>query len=368
MRGGVDPVQPSGVDASVEDAPAMDRRWSDEEHARPDALVARRRGQTPWITLGIACVAAFGVIHRPPPKPEVLRPFEATVARAALPFASPSSNALGKSGGVQLRSVLPRATVSYPLQIQGDPSALTYQWVRSADSVPEGGVLPLDGVDLVAPSTPGFYRLALLRDGERRVVDGLTIAVLVPFSEKLGATLDGYRIGTYLAEKLRGHDRPDGFVRVDSSDMQLPVSQHFRLADFVAKDGQSAFPRYAALNSRLLDKLELVLDELGGDAAGTVELNVHVNSGFRPPAYNRTVRRAAQDSRHQYGDAADVKIDADRDGRFTARDARLVMEAVERVERAHPELVGGLGLYTSGRYNAAYVHIDARGSRARWRG
>ena len=362
MDDALDAMPPSGDMWDVE------RRRTTDEPAAIAAGPARLRRPTSWTTLAVACVAAFGVIHRPPTAPPVVRPFQADVARAALPFASPSTNALGKSGGVQLHSVLPRATVSYPLQIQGDPSSLTYQWVRSADSLPEGGVLPLDGVDLVAPSTPGFYRLALVRDGERRVVDGLTIAVLVPFSEKLGVTLDGYRIGTYLAERLRGHDRPDGFVRVDSGDMQLPVSQHFRLADFVAKDGQGAFPRYAALNSRLLDKLELVLDELGGDEAGAVELDVHVNSGFRPPAYNRTVQRAAKDSRHQYGDAADVKIDADRDGRFTARDARLVVAAVDRVERAHPELVGGLGVYTSGRYSAAYVHIDARGNRARWRG
>jgi hypothetical protein len=41
--------------------------------------------------------------------------------------------------------------------------------------------------------------------------------------------------------------------------------------------------------------------------------------------------------------------------------------AAEMVEREHPELVGGIGLYTSRRYSTPYVHIDARGRRARWR-
>jgi hypothetical protein len=80
------------------------------------------------------------------------------------------------------------------------------------------------------------------------------------------------------------------------------------------------------------------------------------------------VWRAAGDSRHQYGDAADVAIDADGDGRVTVRDESLVARAVDQVEDEHPELVGGLGLYTSGQYRTPYVHIDARGTRSRWKG
>jgi len=93
-----------------------------------------------------------------------------------------------------------------------------------------------------------------------------------------------------------------------------------------------------------------------------------VHSGFRTPAHNRGVWRAASDSRHQYGDAADLAIDADGDGRITARDEALVVRAVDEVENEHPDLVGGLGLYTSAAYNTPYVHIDARGSRSRWKG
>jgi hypothetical protein len=77
---------------------------------------------------------------------------------------------------------------------------------------------------------------------------------------------------------------------------------------------------------------------------------------------------AASDSRHQYGDAADIAVDADGDGRITAHDEYLVAQAVERVEEEHPDLVGGLGLYTSGLYRTPYVHIDARGTRSRWKG
>jgi uncharacterized protein YcbK (DUF882 family) len=92
-----------------------------------------------------------------------------------------------------------------------------------------------------------------------------------------------------------------------------------------------------------------------------------VHSGFRTPAYNRTVDRSAKDSRHQYGDAADVVIDADRDGRITMKDIKLIVKAVDQVEKEHPGLVGGVGQYVSRHYRTPYVHIDARGTRSRWK-
>jgi hypothetical protein len=178
--------------------------------------------------------------------------------------------------------------------------------------------------------------------------------------------LNGYRIGTYVAERLGGASgHPEGFVEVTPETVDMPLSTHLRLADFVTHDDQDVWPRYAALNGQLLDKLELVIAELGRarDGSSPVQLRVQVHSGFRAPAYNRNVRKAAKDSRHQYGDAADVAIDANGDGRITRADVRLIVRAVERVEAAHPELVGGLGLYRQ-----PYVHIDTRGTRARWRG
>ena len=60
------------------------------------------------------------------------------------------------------------------------------------------------------------------------------------------------------------------------------------------------------------------------------------------------------------------RLDSNGDGKLTFSDTRLVAKAVEVVEREHPDLVGGMGLYNKG--GASYVHIDARGRRVRWRG
>jgi hypothetical protein len=78
-----------------------------------------------------------------------------------------------------------------------------------------------------------------------------------------------------------------------------------------------------------------------------------------------------------YGDAADVWIDNDgdgrmddlnRDGRVNVRDAEVIQAAVDRVERRHPELVGGVGVYPATSAHGPFTHIDARGYRARWLG
>src|SRR5947208_2670939 len=129
------------------------------------------------------------------------------------------------------------------------------------------------------------------------------------------------------------------------------VSKHFRLGDFLTHDGQAdVWPKYVALSPRLLDKLELVLAKIGTGARLTEASGVQpdvafdVHSGFRTPAHNNGVSRAALDSRHEYGDAADVAIDADGDGRVTMKDQAIVERAVEEVENEHPDLVGGLGL------------------------
>jgi len=61
-------------------------------------------------------------------------------------------------------------------------------------------------------------------------------------------------------------------------------------------------------------------------------------------------------------------VDLNHDGKISIDDARVILQAVDRVEAAHPELVGGLGLYTSSLYRTPYVHIDTRGTRSRWKG
>ncbi len=321
----------------------------------------------------MACAAALGVIQFSPRFPEPTTPALLSAdSLRVLPFiAHAADELLGRSGGVQMESAMPGAAVEYPLLVSGELAGLEYQWVRAADSLASEPAQPLRGTTLLAPARPGFYRLSLVSGAARSIVDEITLAVLVPFSQKRGASLNGYTLGTYASEGKGGRgEAPTGFVEINQSDLDLPLSQHVRLADFLPEDGQTGWPRYAAVDGRLLDKLELVMAKLverhPKGAAGGV--SVDVNAGFRSPSYNRRVSKSATNSRHQHGDAIDVAIDANGDGRVSMADIPLIIRAVEAVEKDFPELKGGLGLYTSGRYSRPFVHIDTRGKTARWNG
>ena len=156
------------------------------------------------------------------------------------------------------------------------------------------------------------------------------------------------------------------------------VSKHFKLRDFVTKDQPNVWPKYLLLNPKLLDKLELTIQEL--EASGHPVKHMQVMSGFRTPNYNHkggnTLGRANL-SRHMYGDAADVFVDNDgngieddlnHDGRVNPLDAEVVAAAADRVERKYPSLVGGIGVYSASSGHGPFTHIDVRGFRARWRG
>ncbi|MDQ3674666.1 MAG: D-Ala-D-Ala carboxypeptidase family metallohydrolase [Gemmatimonadota bacterium] len=338
----------------------------------PDELPVRTRhaSRLAWIiSAGLAALGAIQFLGAAT-SPDDKR-LGAYLKRAVVPFASPSASAFGESGEVKLTFAMPSHEISYPLDVHGDPTSLQYAWLRVGDTALSTVPKPLMGARVLAPDKAGFFKLALVKDGQQRAVEGLTLAVLVPFEEKAGGMLRGYRIGTYLSERVRGKTPvPEGFLEIRAVDVNIPITKRLRVGDFLNHDQKDVWPSYAAVNPKLLDKLELVIAEIArwhGDRA-VVNLSIDVHSGFRTPDRNRRIRRAAKDSHHQYGDAADVAIDANGDGKLTAMDSRMVGLAVEIVELKHPSLIGGLGIYTSGHASTNYVHIDVRGRRARWRG
>lgn len=328
------------------------------------------RYRAPIATVVVALAAAIGIVQFYAPGTALGRTFG--LASVDTNMAAPSENAFGRSREVRVLFTLPGVSVEYPLAVGGNPADLSYEWTSVRGAETAFGTKPMGGAQLDTPNEAGFYYLTLVNKGERQVLREPVVAVMKPFGDKDGSDLNGYRIGTYLAEKIRGKrdQKPEGFIEVFPQYLDLAVSTHLRLRHFITHDNQTdVWPKYVALNPRLLDKLELVLGELerlNGKLGADIEIDV--SSGFRTPAHNKLVRRAASDSRHQYGDAADVVIDANANGRIDPQDHRMVSIAVENVEKKHPDLVGGMGVYTSALYPTPYVHIDARGQRVRWRG
>jgi hypothetical protein len=207
-----------------------------------------------------------------------------------------------------------------------------------------------------------------------------SLITMLPFSAKQSGHIGTYYIGNWpnehRAPRSSEYANPNGFIEVTAENESTFVSDHFRLRDFLTHDQQNTWPKYLVLNERLVDKLELVIQDL--NAHGVRVEHLAVMSGFRTPEYNRQgvgEGGRARDSRHQYGDAADVYVDNEgrgrmddlnHDGRVDTRDARVIRDAVDRVEAAHPELVGGVGVYRGNSVHGPFAHVDARGVRARW--
>jgi hypothetical protein len=200
------------------------------------------------------------------------------------------------------------------------------------------------------------------------------------FRDKIAGSVGTYRVGFWPEERGRlrseAYENPAGFIEVTPQNQDTRISEHFRLKDFLTHDQHDVWPKYLVLREPLLDKLELVIQDL--EDHGIPARNVQVLSGFRTPEYNLELgdeSGRARDSRHQFGDAADIFIDSNhdgrmddlnRDGRVNFKDTRVILAAVERVESQYPDLVGGVGLYHSSGSHGPFAHIDVRGSRARW--
>jgi hypothetical protein len=220
---------------------------------------------------------------------------------------------------------------------------------------------------------PGIYQDSA--DGRQ-----LAFISLLPFTQKTGGRVGGYHVGFWPAERrtprAETYENPDGFIEVTPENQDTPVSEHFRLRDFLTHDQEDVWPKYMVLRETIVDKLELIIDDL--TSHGYRVDHLVVMSGFRTPEYNAqgVGRRGgrARDSRHQFGDAADIYVDngsgamadLNGDGHVDSRDALVLLQSVDRVEAAHPELVGGAGVYRGTRLHGPFLHVDCRGEPARW--
>jgi hypothetical protein len=326
------------------------------------AVVALQRGEAPAIARRIGAEPSPISADAPPPATFLL---DAALAR----FVDWDDRLRGESG--ELNVVFQQAgdTLALPDSLPSEVEIAYQPAVGGADTA----VVPAAAGE--TPPQPGVWNVLLrARNAIRRVPD-LSVISLVPSSRLEGGRIGGYRIGSW-PNRSGVYAPPRGFVEVTPENMNTPVSTHFQLKDFLTKGQANVWPKYVVLSPRLLDKLELTLQEL--EAAGHPVENVFVVSGFRTPWYNEaggnTQGRGAL-SRHMYGDASDIAIDNDRDGRMddlngdgrvNVADGRIIAEAAQRVERKYPHLVGGIGIYRPTGAHSGMVHIDARGSRARW--
>jgi hypothetical protein len=310
-------------------------------------------------------------------------PEAAFVLEALVRGLSGDAEVRGESGVVNVLILGPGEPL--PLSVPpaaGDGARLEYRRVRdgvlAADQA--GEAADATGV-LRAPEEPGVWGLVAIRDSTVREVPGLRVITQVPLSRRQDGRIGDFLVGEWPFERggsppSEAYRPPSGIIEVTLENVNLQVSEHFRLGDFLTKGQVDVWPKYVLISPRLLDKAELTLQEMA--RRGHVLQHVGVISGFRTPSYNAhggDTSGRGELSRHMYGDALDFYVDNDRDGRMddldgdgkiTIADARVLAEAADAVEKAHATLVGGIGIYAPTGAHSGFVHVDTRGYRARW--
>ena len=219
-----------------------------------------------------------------------------------------------------------------------------------------------------APRTPGPVPLRVESPATGEAIH-LNVFVLHPHSSVREGRLNGFRIGQYRSRT----PAPRGFAAADRAALDLRVAPDFTLGQFMPK--QPGNPPYLKVTEPLVLKLQALLEEVRRE--GIPARTLTVMSGFRTPHYNRAIGNTTESSRHLWGDAADVFVDLNGngrmddlngDGRVDVADARYLASLVERVEARGEAHVrpGGIGIYRANAVRGPFVHVDARGHRARW--
>lgn len=194
------------------------------------------------------------------------------------------------------------------------------------------------------------------------------------YSQTLPSRLMSLRPGSRIYEHRDFYLKtPKGLIEVTADNQDVFLTPHLQLKDFKCK-GEKKSTQYVCLDPALLLKLESLQEEL--DYLGVPCDRLTIMSGYRTPSYNKNIGNVKY-SRHTYGDAADIYVDQNKDGRMddvnkdgkiNKKDAEYIRTVIERLEDRGDVPLGGIGTYgpkkKTGR--GPFVHVDTRGFKAHW--
>lgn len=273
--------------------------------------------------------------------------------------------------------VLPNQKLDIRVEYQG--KNIAFNMLTDSETKPASDSKASIRYQWQAPASPGSHRLKIIPDIKEQdlIASELLVFVMHPASEVIKGKLNGYSIGEYPKQPLKGlaiYQPPTGFVEVTKDNKDLWVSPHYQLKQFLCKQNQG-FPKYVVLQTRLLRKLEFFTQAVNEHGIATNGFTIM--SGYRTPFYNTAIGNKTY-SRHQWGGAADIYIDENprdgvmddlnKDGKINVEDARVLWSIVESYysKESYKPMIGGLGIYRANAAHGPFIHIDVRGTRARW--
>lgn len=251
------------------------------------------------------------------------------------------------------------------------------QFTTEATAVASQGTLEQNPAGWLwhAPENPGMATLTFTQGGEALTIQ---MFVLTPWTNGKNTSLNGYKIGKYSTKPFRGlrsYEAPVGFIELTDALHNQKISPHFTLGQFKCKQQPGHKPTYLLIQPGTLLKLERLLE--AANKKGWPADTLTVMSGFRTPHYNHAIGNTTSSSRHLFGGAADIFIDADGngvmddlngDGQSNRDDAKALAKLADSLAATDPAVwpAGGLAPYAANSAHGPFVHIDVRGYKARW--
>jgi len=123
----------------------------------------------------------------------------------------------------------------------------------------------------------------------------------------------------------------------------MNLTPNFDLTEFSCKDGTPVPGELLGNVKNLAIQLQVLRDYLSEP--------IHINSGYRTPAYNKKVGGKTA-SQHLQAKAADITVKSKTPKQLAAIIEKLISEGKLKF--------GGMGIYPG------FVHVDIRPGKARW--
>lgn len=123
----------------------------------------------------------------------------------------------------------------------------------------------------------------------------------------------------------------------------MRLTKNFNREEFDCRDGTIVPDNLLPNIQELAYNLQVLRDDIGEP--------IHVNSGYRTPAYNKKIG-GAPDSQHKKAKAGDITAKS-----YTPKKLAAVIEKLIKDGKMRQ---GGIGVYPG------FVHYDVRNVKARW--
>ena len=123
----------------------------------------------------------------------------------------------------------------------------------------------------------------------------------------------------------------------------MQLTTNFSLNEFACKDGTQVPDELKSNVQALAEQLQILRDYLNEP--------IHINSGYRTPAYNKK-RGGKPNSYHMKAMAADITV--------KSKTPKQLASVVEKLISNGTLKIGGIGVYPG------FIHVDTRKVKARW--